>query len=401
MATKKRDGFYRRGKYLWARDPVDGQRKSTRCTSVEAARLWRAARERIRADPAHHAAQTSRLGDWIGRWLKSKQGKVSEATMLIANQKLGHFGRIFGADMPLSEITPGALDSYVAQRRTEDVVDLTIAKEWTHLRAVLLLAKRGGCFPADVDTLKPPDLKATYEPRKRALTRSELGALRTQLRADRWAAVATCVALGLRWSEAMGLLPSDFEADRVHIRGTKTAGSRRTVPILSLFRPLLLEARPFIPLNRWTNVRHELIEACARAGIAPCTPNDLRRTFSTMLSEAGVDRDTIRRFLGHTTTAMVDRVYGQPKTEALAGLAEARLAGTEKILDGLELNAEALVATGVDAGGEVATSRRTLRRPSAAYDNAAGDAQPKPLQISTATRRFRAMAWLWFTREAA
>jgi integrase len=35
--------------------------------------------------------------------------------------------------------------------------------------------------------------------------------------------------------------------------------------------------------RRWTNVRRDLNEACERAGIAPCSPNDLRRTCATWL----------------------------------------------------------------------------------------------------------------------
>ena len=38
-------------------------------------------------------------------------------------------------------------------------------------------------------------------------------------------------------------------------------------------------------------------------------------------------RDVIRRLLGHTTSAMVDRVYGKPRPEAIGLLAEKALSG--------------------------------------------------------------------------
>jgi len=134
-----------------------------------------------------------------------------------------------------------------------------------------------------------------------------------------------CVALGLRWSEAMRLLLTDIGPTEVLVRGTKTKGSRRVVPILSLYRPLLEGAMPHIPLQPWARVHQTLMWACKRCGIDYCSPNDFRRTHATLLHESGVDRDVIRRLLGHTSTAMVDRIYGQPRTEALKDLAEARL----------------------------------------------------------------------------
>jgi integrase len=325
MGSSKRDGFYKRGKVWWTRDPVTHQRCSTRCTDLEAAKRWRVARERIAADPAHAAAQAARVGEWVGRWIAMMTPGWSDATLEVANQKLGHVIRIFGAEAPLSVITPGTGDAYMLQRRAEGVVDLTIGKEFTHLIAVLRHAKRGDAYTGDPESVRPETLRATYRPRKRALTRPELGGLLSELTPARGAVPAMIVGLGCRWAEAMRLLPSDFEAYRVLIRGTKTEGSYRWVPILSLYRPLLEAALPHLPLEPWENVRRDLGRACRRAGIEPCTPNDLRRTHATLLVEAGVDRDVIRRLLGHTTAAMVDRVYGQPTTEALGALAERKL----------------------------------------------------------------------------
>jgi hypothetical protein len=213
----------------------------------------------------------------------------------------------------------------VAQRREEGVSDHTTSKEVTHLLSVLRLAKRGGCYPIDIETLRPPDLHAGYVPRKRALTRPELAALLSELPPHRGALVAVCVALGCRLGEARRLLPTDIEAERVLIRGTKTKSSQRWVPILSFYRPLLEQALPWLPVEPWGKVWRDMAAACRRAGIDKVTSNDLRRTHSTLLIEAGVDRDVVRRLLGHTTTTMVDRVYGQPTTEALAQLAERKL----------------------------------------------------------------------------
>ena len=328
MATK-RDGLYKRGPIWWIRtDPVTGKARSTYCRDLEAARRYRAKRERLAADPAHAAAETARLDEWIGRVIATKEHDgSSSATVEVYRTKLGHFLRLF-PDALLAEIDPSFVDKFVAVRRTESVTDHTISKEVTHLCTVLKAAKRAGCYPGDVATLRPPGLHAGYKPRKRALSREEVVALMAELKPELAALVAICVALGCRLSEAYRLLPSDidWERKRVHIRGTKTDEADRYVPILSIFSPLLAAGARWSPLGREpNNLRRDIAAACVRAGIAPCTPNDLRRTHATFLAEAGVDRDVTRRLLGHTTTRLVDTVYGQPTTEALGALAEAKL----------------------------------------------------------------------------
>lgn len=336
MGKGKRDGFYKRdgSPYWWCRDPVDGQRRSTGFKDLAAAKLWRAARERMAADPAHAASEAATLGEWCGRFVAWKAKTSSVSTVAVARQKLGHWVRVFGATSSLSVFSePSTFDHYVTTRRSEGPTDHTISKEVAHMLAVLKLAKRAKCFTGDLSTLRPPDLHAGYKPRKRSLNRQELARLLSQLEPRRGALVAVCVALGCRLSEAFRLLPTDFGETEVFIGGTKTEESRRTIPILSLYRPLLDAARPFLPLEPWGKAHRDLKAACKRAGIEACGPNDFRRTHATLLSEAGVDADVTRRLLGHTTRNLVDRVYGQPSTAALGELAEAKLLGAAPLLD--------------------------------------------------------------------
>jgi integrase len=325
--AQKRDGLYKRGPVWWIRtDPVTGKAQSTYCRDLEAARRYRAVRERLAADPSHAAAETARLDEWIRRVIAVKESDgSSKSTVEVYRTKLGHWLRLAPGAM-LADITPDFVDAFVAQRRTEEVTDHTISKEVTHLCTVLKAAKRAGCYPLAIETLRPPGLHAGYKPRKRALTREEVVALMAELKPELAALVAICVSLGCRLSEAYRLQPTDVGAASVHIRGTKTDEADRRVPILSVFRSLLSAGAAQLPLGREpNNLRRDLARACQRAEIAVCTPNDLRRTHATLLAEAGVDRDVTRRLLGHTTTRLVDTVYGQPTTEALGALAEAKL----------------------------------------------------------------------------
>lgn len=60
-----------------------------------------------------------------------------------------------------------------------------------------------------------------------------------------------------------------------------------------------------------------------KAGLAPCSPHDLRRTFVTRLLEQGVDFNTTRQLAGHEhmqTTALYDRRQAKTQKQAMANL---------------------------------------------------------------------------------
>ena len=64
-------------------------------------------------------------------------------------------------------------------------------------------------------------------------------------------------------------------------------------------------------IEPWGNDKRELARACLRAGVPCVTPNDLRRTFATWLKQNDVDSAVVAAMMGHSSTAMVDRVYGR------------------------------------------------------------------------------------------
>ncbi len=340
----KRDGLYKRGPVWWIRtDPVTGKAQSTFCRDIEAARAVRSQRERLAVDPAYAASKTARLDEWIARVIAKKETeKKSASTIEIYRTKLGHWLRLAPGAL-LSEVVPPFVDAFVAQRRTEEVSDHTIRKEVDHLCIVMRAAERGGVYAGKIDALCPPDLHTGYEPRERALTRDELFPLLAELKPELMAVVAVAVALGCRLAEIYRLQPGDvdWQTGIARIRGTKTKMSARRVPILSLFKELLEAAMLYLPLGEEPNNLHRDIKAaCKRAGIAQATPNDFRRTHATLLSEEGVDADVTRRLLGHTTRALVDRIYARPRPEALGKLAEAKLLtaaplhGRDNVVDG-------------------------------------------------------------------
>ncbi len=121
----------------------------------------------------------------------------------------------------------------------------------------------------------------------------------------------------------------DVEAWTVKIRGTKTDLAAATMPIPTLMRPLWkhLGTGTYEP---WGNARRDLALYCVKAGVPVVTWNDLRRTFASLLVQAGVAPHLVAKLLRHKTTAMVDRVYGRQTGESLAGLIEHQIEGSRR-----------------------------------------------------------------------
>jgi integrase len=171
----------------------------------------------------------------------------------------------------------------------------------------------------------PDGFDAGYEPRSRFLTPEEAPKLLAALTPDRAARVAFILAIGARWGESERARPEDVSLERgvVFLRGTKTVNAKRTLPVVGWGIPLLEHAVRYaegeggLLFRPWPNVRRDLAEACARAGIPRVSPNDLRRTYATWLREHGVEPHLIGLALGHRDSRMAERVYGRLSAESL------------------------------------------------------------------------------------
>ena len=140
---------------------------------------------------------------------------------------------------------------------------------------------------------------------------------------------AWLIATAARDAEATRaeLRDHDFDKWRVFIRGTKTAAAEAVIPIAPVFRPLLtfaVQGRPKTgPLfPAWANIGRSLALACKRAGIPRVSPNDLRRTHTSLLSQAGISNSELKHVTRHTTTRMLDIHYAQTNLDAVADALE-------------------------------------------------------------------------------
>jgi integrase len=58
-----------------------------------------------------------------------------------------------------------------------------------------------------------------------------------------------------------------------------------------------------------SGLRKRLICLCAKAGIEPLTPYELRHSAASLLSDNGVPIEILADLLGHTSTHMLEQVY--------------------------------------------------------------------------------------------
>lgn len=323
----------------WASWTEDGVtvRRSTRCTTKAAAELVTARWERERADPIYAAAQGATFGFESGLFLKAcegavARGRMSAGTLSMYRQKSGALVRIIGKETRLASFDATTFPSYLETRRAEfledrerPITESNLYKEWVTFRQILKQAWREQRFNRDPASLKPQHFGPEYKPREVALSWSEVDKLLTELPAERRGAVAFAIATGARRREVMLARAGDISrgAESVYLRGTKTAIATASIPIPRPMRRLLDGVQP--PFPRWPNARRGLARACKRAKVPTVTWNDLRRTFASLLVQAGVAPHLVAKLLRHTTTAMVDRVYGRQTAESLAHLIDAQI----------------------------------------------------------------------------
>lgn len=139
--------------------------------------------------------------------------------------------------------------------------------------------------------------------------------------------VATFALTGLRENEArhLDIRDVDFGAACIDVRGTKTRGSVRTVPLhpqlADILHPYvqrlrrrsgpLFTGRKDGPFGTWTGT---LDAIAARVGYAPgeVRTRRFRVSYATHRSTCdGVDSNTVRLELGHGSLAMMERVYAR------------------------------------------------------------------------------------------
>ena len=302
------------------------RRKSlrTRDAKVAAARLREL--ELGSTNPATYSRHP--LSHAVTHLLEAVDQTNADATHDFYERKAGHLLRILGVDTHLGDLTRDQVLAYVRQRKLETASGSTIHKELVTLRRVLHEAFERKLWDGDVDAIVPK-VKVDYVPKKTWLDEHQLNQLLARIAADRrlWVMIAAFGGLCLGEIERLDWQHVDLKNNVLHVPGTKRASRLRTVPIGESLRTALAAARgertagPVV--EPWSNVRRALSQAAVLAKLPDhlrkLSPNDLRRTFASLMLNKGVPTLVVAKLLGHSSTKMVELVYGQISARSFAG----------------------------------------------------------------------------------
>jgi len=319
--------------YAWV--TVDGckRRVSTKAKNFRTAQTIAEGRER-RAFAPDNPSKTETLEARVNAFLISV-ARAPDGTRHMYRVKTGQLLRVFKPQTPLSAVSAREIDAYTTQRLSEGAADSTIYKELVALRGVLKLARRHGLYPYALDQVMPK-WSGKSTPKERWCTPEEAWAIIRALPTHRGAVVAYHIAAGTNSGECFRAQPEDVSEllvegrkyPVVFIRGTKRESRRRTSPVMPWGEPFLTFAvnnasystkgRPMF--EKWSNMRRDLHLVCDTLGIAGVSSNDLRRTYSQWMRQAGIAPHLIAPAMGHGDSRMVERIYGKLPTDKLISL---------------------------------------------------------------------------------
>jgi integrase len=251
------------------------------------------------------------VDDWLAHGLVGK----SPDTVDYYRSKSGHLNRILG-NVDVNALAADRVAKYITQRNGEEFARMhTIKKEMTALRQCLAWAKKHGRMVNDPRALVP-EIKDDYVPRKRFLRPDEFEQLVASFkRKHRRDWLLVCTYTGGRQGEVERLSwpDVDLSSSWLTLPGTKTRKARRPIPIHDSLRAVLVgikRRKDGLVVGPWEGVVEDLRKKCLELELEKVSPNDLRRTFASWLVQRGTPLKVVADLLGHTSTVMVERVYG-------------------------------------------------------------------------------------------
>lgn len=303
--------------YWWA----DGKRRRFRLEARTRKEAEAEALDRYRRENVKAAGDT--VKELWGLYREEKDGRrVADAMKHEERFIIEHFGHL----RP-DQISVDTCRAYAAKRRamtpkgkTTPTHDGTIWTELGHLRTVMLWAVKRGKITRAPEIERP----AKPQPKDRWLTLPEIDRLlevHTELHVK--VAIHLLLATAGRVTAVLELTWDrvDFERGQIDLR-VDAIGPRKgraTVPINPGLRAVLVSAKAFAMTNyvvEWAgkpvaSIKTGFARAVKDAGLVGVTPHVLRHTAAVHMAAAGIQMSQISQFLGHTSTAVTERVYAR------------------------------------------------------------------------------------------
>lgn len=317
-----------RHRYWSARITLPGAKPFERTTKCERKSDARRVADRLHAEAATAIAREPLVGaleTLIG--LRVRQHRA-HGTISKLEEKGAQLIAFFGSERDVRQLRLADTTAYVQHRRSgpRKVTDSTIAIELGVLRAALRYLRRLERYDRDPEALWPDELPHGSGVGERFLTWPEylqvLAAMRPEFRDH---LVLYC-ATGIRFSELYAIQARNLIDTGVgfelRVRGTKTVGADRTVPVSPDALEVLQRRAQAAPEGALFAVpRRDLASqkaawaraldaACRAAKVPAASTNDLRRTFASWACDRGVPEHIVASWLGHSArSAMLRRVY--------------------------------------------------------------------------------------------
>jgi integrase len=256
--------------------------------------------------------------DWTEQFLPTIPNlKTRSRYASSVNNMKPRFGKL-----RLSQITSDRIEDFKEERLAAGAGPATVNRDLAVLRRMLRIAERKRFIArspfVDIELLEERSIRrkphiATYDEEERILAVADphiralaVLILETGLRSNR-------EALVLKWDDI------DFMSDTIRVRESKTAAGIRNVPLSGRCKVELLtwqqrlgpEFSSYVfpnmrkPERHLTQIRKSWVNALKLAGIPYFWLYNLRHTFASRLSAAGVSDLFVAQMIGHSSPSIV------------------------------------------------------------------------------------------------
>lgn len=208
---------------------------------------------------------------------------------------------------------------------------------WTVMRAILNHAYKNQLTPSDTAWRIVKPYRNVDKPRDRFLSIAESRRFLNACDSDFRPLARAALLTGLRQGELLSLTAADYRNGRIYVREAKS-GKGRSVPLsaegVQFFDSLTAGLEGSTALFRrpdghdWRRIElsRKMLAAVKQAKITPAvTFHDLRRTYGSLLINAGTDADIIKELLGHADLRMTTRAYAHLLDHTVAKAVKAKL----------------------------------------------------------------------------
>jgi integrase len=313
--------------------------------------LGKLKRELRQGDTSTSKSERTTVAAYATRWSEEKAERLRPGVAKLYGDVLSDFVLPHLGELYVDAVTRSDVERWVAwaerqtTRKGEPYAKATLQSWWRVLAALLRDAAAELRLPIDPTyRVRPPQSRVSNRREKRTLSVKQLGELLDLIKQyhspDRYAAVHTLAYTGMRAGELAALHWEDVDEHRGviriqrsvwrgHVSPTKTSTPREVAltpqmaDVLRRHRIWLVKSQRrgiekgiVFPSKRGTYRVSSSLDKCMKeaardAGIdVSVSAQVLRRTFNTLMVQAGVDRIVLRAQMGHCSEEMTERYAG-------------------------------------------------------------------------------------------